>query len=148
MHGLLTTKRSISYLYFVVLRTLPCGSPRAANPTLVHCVYAANLPFSVLIFLLCFKQKNEILHLRLDNADRLMYNIPCKNEICGCSSSGRAPPCQGGGSEFQPRHPLQKKSVPIAGADFFCFNKKNQNKTRNCSLAASPLNCRELKVES
>ena len=27
---------------------------------------------------------------------------------CGCSSSGRAPPCQGGGSEFEPRHPLQK----------------------------------------
>ena len=35
---------------------------------------------------------------------------------CGCSSSGRAPPCQGGGSEFEPRHPLQKdkerNSVP------------------------------------
>ena len=30
-----------------------------------------------------------------------------KNKICGCSSSGRAPPCQGGGSEFEPRHPLQ-----------------------------------------
>ena len=27
--------------------------------------------------------------------------------MCGCSSSGRAPPCQGGGSEFEPRHPLQ-----------------------------------------
>ena len=26
--------------------------------------------------------------------------------MCGCSSSGRAPPCQGGGSEFEPRHPL------------------------------------------
>ena len=26
--------------------------------------------------------------------------------ICGCSSSGRAPPCQGGGSGFEPRHPL------------------------------------------
>ena len=26
--------------------------------------------------------------------------------VCGCSSSGRAPPCQGGGSEFEPRHPL------------------------------------------
>ena len=30
-----------------------------------------------------------------------------KKQICGCSSSGRAPPCQGGGSEFEPRHPLQ-----------------------------------------
>ena len=29
---------------------------------------------------------------------------------CGCSSSGRAPPCQGGGSEFEPRSPLQSKS--------------------------------------
>ena len=28
---------------------------------------------------------------------------------CGCSSSGRAPPCQGGGSEFEPRQPLQNK---------------------------------------
>ena len=28
---------------------------------------------------------------------------------CGCSSSGRAPPCQGGGSEFEPRHPLHKR---------------------------------------
>ena len=27
--------------------------------------------------------------------------------ICGRSSSGRAPPCQGGGSEFEPRRPLQ-----------------------------------------
>ena len=27
---------------------------------------------------------------------------------CGFSSSGRAPPCQGGGSEFEPRNPLQK----------------------------------------
>ena len=25
---------------------------------------------------------------------------------CECSSSGRAPPCQGGGSEFEPRHSL------------------------------------------
>ncbi len=30
-----------------------------------------------------------------------------KYRVCGCSSSGRAPPCQGGGSEFEPRHPLQ-----------------------------------------
>ena len=32
-----------------------------------------------------------------------------KEKICGCSSSGRAPPCQGGGSEFEPRHPLQRE---------------------------------------
>ena len=30
--------------------------------------------------------------------------------ICGRSSSGRAPPCQGGGSEFEPRRPLQTNS--------------------------------------
>ena len=39
---------------------------------------------------------------------------------CGCSSSGRAPPCQGGGSEFEPRHPLQKKELAYAGS--FAFN--------------------------
>ena len=33
-----------------------------------------------------------------------------RDKICGCSSSGRAPPCQGGGSEFEPRQPLQKKA--------------------------------------
>ena len=32
--------------------------------------------------------------------------------ICGRSSSGRAPPCQGGGSEFEPRSPLQKETPP------------------------------------
>ena len=40
--------------------------------------------------------------------------------ICGCSSSGRAPPCQGGGSEFEPRHPLQKRK-PDATASGFLF---------------------------
>ena len=38
--------------------------------------------------------------------------------FCGFSSSGRAPPCQGGGSEFEPRNPLQRllhKRQP-----FFC----------------------------
>ena len=30
--------------------------------------------------------------------------------LCGRSSSGRAPPCQGGGSEFEPRRPLQTNS--------------------------------------
>ena len=34
-------------------------------------------------------------------------SVPTVGKICGCSSSGRAPPCQGGGSEFEPRHPLQ-----------------------------------------
>ena len=30
--------------------------------------------------------------------------------VCGFSSSGRAPPCQGGGSEFESRNPLQQKA--------------------------------------
>ena len=37
---------------------------------------------------------------------------------CECSSSGRAPPCQGGGSEFEPRHSLHKKEV-LQSDDFF-----------------------------
>ena len=32
---------------------------------------------------------------------------PHPGRQCGFSSSGRAPPCQGGGSEFEPRNPLQ-----------------------------------------
>ena len=32
---------------------------------------------------------------------------------CGCSSSGRAPPCQGGGSGFEPRHPLHVKAPNV-----------------------------------
>ena len=38
--------------------------------------------------------------------------VPKREPRCGCSSSGRAPPCQGGGSEFEPRHPLH---FPITG---------------------------------
>ena len=37
---------------------------------------------------------------------RVVGSIPTGGTICGFSSSGRAPPCQGGGSEFEPRHPL------------------------------------------
>ena len=33
------------------------------------------------------------------------------HRICGRSSSGRAPPCQGGGSEFEPRRPLQHEAI-------------------------------------
>ncbi len=43
--------------------------------------------------------------------------IPFVHWKCGCSSSGRAPPCQGGGSEFEPRHPLQK--ISFFGTRFF-----------------------------
>ena len=43
--------------------------------------------------------------------------------ICGFSSSGRAPPCQGGGSEFEPRNPLQlKKSLLFLTRVIFLVN--------------------------
>ena len=35
--------------------------------------------------------------------------------MCGRSSSGRAPPCQGGGSEFEPRWPLHLWKFSSAG---------------------------------
>ena len=44
--------------------------------------------------------------------------------ICGRSSSGRAPPCQGGGSEFEPRRPLQYEAIVDAEMQkrwLFCF---------------------------
>ena len=40
---------------------------------------------------------------------------------CGCSSSGRAPPCQGGGSGFEPRHPLQEKDIDFGVFYFFIY---------------------------
>ena len=42
--------------------------------------------------------------------------------ICGFSSSGRAPPYQGGGSEFEPRNPLQ--SPRKSGGNVFTFVKQ------------------------
>ena len=38
---------------------------------------------------------------------------------CGCSSSGRAPPCQGGGSEFEPRRPLHVGASYVSLAPTF-----------------------------
>ena len=41
---------------------------------------------------------------------RVIGSIPIGGTILsGFSSSGRAPPCQGGGSGFEPRHSLQKE---------------------------------------
>ena len=58
----------------------------------------------------------QLVEQRTENP-RVVGSIPtggttCKSlaGICGHSSSGRAPPCQGGGSEFEPRCPLQKNS--------------------------------------
>ena len=47
-----------------------------------------------------------------------------RSHICGCSSSGRAPPCQGGGSEFEPRQPLQKKT-PVTDRCFLFGIREN-----------------------
>ena len=44
--------------------------------------------------------------LRYNSQRRRERNPGRPHEMCGRSSSGRAPPCQGGGSEFEPRRPL------------------------------------------
>ena len=50
----------------------------------------------------------QLVEQRTENP-RVVGSIPTEGTICGCSSSGRAPPCQGGGSGFESRHPLQNK---------------------------------------
>ena len=56
--------------------------------------------------------------------------IQVANLICGFSSFGRAPPCQGGGGGFEPRNPLQKKNRTQSGTVFlldgrgFCAPKR------------------------
>ena len=47
----------------------------------------------------------------------MRYNQSC---VCGRSSSGRARPCQGRGSEFEPRRPLHKKQDHPLGGLVFC----------------------------
>ena len=51
----------------------------------------------------------------LDSGGETRYNIIRR---CRCSSSGRAPPCQGGGSEFEPRHLLQKQKADCIAVCF------------------------------
>ena len=53
-----------------------------------------------------FAQIAQLVEQRTENP-RVAGSIPALGTICGLSSSGRAPPCQGGGSEFEPRSPLQ-----------------------------------------
>ena len=50
----------------------------------------------------------QLVEQRTENP-RVTGSIPVEGTIRGHSSSGRAPPCQGGGSEFEPRCPLQLK---------------------------------------
>ncbi len=47
---------------------------------------------------------------RVDKPPGMRYNLSC---VCGRSSSGRARPCQGRGSEFEPRRPLQKETPSV-----------------------------------
>ena len=54
----------------------------------------------------------QLVEQRTENP-RVAGSIPAGGTICECSSSGRAPPCQGGGSEFEPRHSLQFFLCPI-----------------------------------
>ena len=51
-------------------------------------------------------------HFTLDKWSFLWYHTLCR---CECSSSGRAPPCQGGGSEFEPRHSLHSMEICLSG---------------------------------
>ena len=53
----------------------------------------------------------QLVEQRTENP-RVDGSIPSEGTIlCGFSSSGRAPPCQGGGSEFEPRNPLQYGAI-------------------------------------
>ncbi len=51
----------------------------------------------------------QLVEQRTENP-RVDGSIPSEGTICGFSSLGRAPPCQGGGSEFEPRNPLQRSA--------------------------------------
>ena len=59
----------------------------------------------------------QLVEQRTENP-RVVGSTPTGGTICGRSSSGRAPPCQGGGSEFEPRRPLQTNSKEPVCAGF------------------------------
>ena len=61
----------------------------------------------------------QLVEQRTENP-RVVGSIPTGGTICGFSSFGRAPPCQGGGGGFEPRNPLQKRSKSN-DLDFFFF---------------------------
>ena len=62
----------------------------------------------------------QLVEQRTENP-RVVGSIPTEGTIRGFSSSGRAPPCQGGGSEFEPRNPLHRPTSPVGL--FFCSRK-------------------------
>ena len=63
----------------------------------------------------------------LDKCNYLGYNKSCN---CGFSSSGRASPCQGEGSEFESRNPLQTKALTKIGECFYFICKGQACLTR------------------
>ena len=67
-----------------------------------------------------FASVAQLVEQRTENP-RVVGSIPTEGTICGFSSSGRAPPCQGGGSEFEPRHPLQSKPKNFVLGFFVLF---------------------------
>ena len=80
------------------------------------------------------QEKIKKLQKGVDFLESVRYNKNRRSGTtpkCGCSSSGRAPPCQGGGSEFEPRHPLHflesvGKALPalsVCNGDFSYFLK-------------------------
>ena len=71
---------------------------------------------------------------------RVTGSIPVGATICGFSSSGRAPPCQGGGSEFEPRNPLQTNPLlPVKAREgfFFLYLKIPTNRCFICGLKSA-----------
>ena len=65
---------------------------------------------------------------------------------CRCSSSGRAPPCQGGGSEFEPRHLLQNKRTAKRLSFCFGFRRPAGGSTLRNFTCSGQVNCPCAKV--
>ena len=64
----------------------------------------------------------------------------CGGPKCECSSSGRAPPCQGGGSEFEPRHSLHQRSkVLFAPCLIRCHSQVVRQSSAKAPLPSSNL---------
>ena len=73
---------------------------------------------------------------------RVIGSIPIGGTICGFSSSGRAPPCQGGGSEFEPRNPLHKQLTGVhfdSCQSIWCHGQVVSQRSAKPSLPSSNL---------
>ena len=80
---------------------------RAHNPKV-----AGSNPAPATQAFIVYAQIAQLVEQRTENP-RVVGSIPTEGTMCGFSSSGRAPPCQGGGSEFEPRRPLHNGVVII-----------------------------------